>query len=181
LAKHRVLAEELGDVVFVADRGVVLVHRERAEHIARALGDRPEAAVQDQAFALPARTSVPAPEAEPLPLTSRWRSACGWLGIAAGTMVFMATLVVHLDDPAFVVALMFAVRGGRMLLMEPQPDSDNDLRDRSKRLVDASRHLLSTARAHIETAQQRLDRARNTLQASWLVRALRERLRQRDS
>ena len=29
--------EELGDVIFVAARDVVLVHRERAEHIARAL------------------------------------------------------------------------------------------------------------------------------------------------
>jgi hypothetical protein len=38
--RHRnwVLAEELGDVIFVLARGVVLVHRQRAEHIARALG-----------------------------------------------------------------------------------------------------------------------------------------------
>jgi hypothetical protein len=45
--RHRnwALSEEMGDVIFVAARGVVLVHRHRAEHIARALGWRPEAAV----------------------------------------------------------------------------------------------------------------------------------------
>jgi hypothetical protein len=96
-------------------------------------------------------------------------------------VVFVGALVVHLDDPASVDALMRAGRGGRRIHMEPQPDSGDDLRDRSKRLVDASRHLLSVAQAHIETAQQRLERARNTLQASWLARTLRERLRQRDS
>lgn len=38
--RHRnwVLAEEVGDVVFVPARGVILVHRARAEHIVRALG-----------------------------------------------------------------------------------------------------------------------------------------------
>ena len=36
-SRNWALAEELGDVVFVSERGVVLVHRERAEHIARML------------------------------------------------------------------------------------------------------------------------------------------------
>ena len=38
--RHRnwALAEEFGDVIFDYERGVVLVHRVRAEHIARALG-----------------------------------------------------------------------------------------------------------------------------------------------
>jgi hypothetical protein len=83
-----------GDVVFIAARGVVLVHRERAEHIARLLGWRPEAMVREQACALPARTSAPVrrptplqvPEAEPRPRSSRWRAACG-LGIVAGILL----------------------------------------------------------------------------------------------
>jgi hypothetical protein len=93
--RHRnwLLAEEVGDVVFVAARGVVLVHRDRAEHIARALGWRPEVMVPERTMALPAMTTTRAPApgittAAKLPLVvvttiSRWRSACGWLGILA--------------------------------------------------------------------------------------------------
>jgi hypothetical protein len=40
------------------------------------------------------------------------RAACGWLGIAAGAAVFVAALALSLDDPALVLALMLAVRGG---------------------------------------------------------------------
>jgi hypothetical protein len=65
--------------------------------------------------------------------------------------------------------------------MEPQQDSDDELRERSQRLADASRLLVKAAQSHIEAAQQWLDRARNTRQAIWLARALRERLRRRDS
>jgi hypothetical protein len=54
-------------------------------------------------------------------------------------------------------------------------------REESKRLIDAARQLTKASGKHIETSRQRLDRARNTLQASWLVRALRERLRRRNS
>jgi hypothetical protein len=43
---------------------------------------------------------------------SRWRAACGWLGILAGAAVFVAALALWLDDPALVVALMLALRGG---------------------------------------------------------------------
>jgi hypothetical protein len=47
--RHRnwVVAEELGDVVFIAARDVVLVHCERAEHIARALDVHPDGAQLD--------------------------------------------------------------------------------------------------------------------------------------
>ena len=38
-----------------------------------------------------------------------------WLGILAGAAVFVAALAVPLDDPALVVALMLAVRGGRLI------------------------------------------------------------------
>jgi hypothetical protein len=117
------LAEEFADVIFVTERRVVLVHRERAEHIARALGWRPEAAVPQQAFVLPAMTTTrpPAPgiaTAAKVPLvvvktTSRWREACGWVGVLAGAAVFVVTLAVPLDDPALVVALMLALRGGQ--------------------------------------------------------------------
>jgi hypothetical protein len=44
---------------------------------------------------------------------SRWLAACGWLGIVAGATVFVAALVLPLDDPALVVALMLALRGGQ--------------------------------------------------------------------
>jgi hypothetical protein len=87
--RHRnwVLAEEQGDVVFVMERGVVLVHRDRAEHIARALDWRSEASVREQTFGLPAMTTTrpPAPgiataATSPLVIanaSSRWRAACG--------------------------------------------------------------------------------------------------------
>ena len=44
-------------MIFISARGVVLVHRQRAEHIARALGaPPPDAAVPEPALALPVRT-----------------------------------------------------------------------------------------------------------------------------
>jgi hypothetical protein len=123
--RHRnwVMAEEFGDVVFVTTRGIVLVHRERAEHIARALGWRPEAIARERAFAL-STTPTPSPAtgiatAAKVPAVivnapSRWRAACGWLGIVAGVTVFVAALAVPLDDPALVVAVMLALRGGQV-------------------------------------------------------------------
>jgi hypothetical protein len=47
--------------------------------------------------------------------SSRWRDACGWLGIAAGAVVFVGALALLLDDPALVVALMLGLRGGRAI------------------------------------------------------------------
>jgi hypothetical protein len=122
-----ILAEELGDVIFVTERRVVLVHRDRAEHIARALGWRPGAMVREQAIALLAITTTrqPAPciaktatRASVVIVTarSRWRAACGWLGILAGAAVFVAALAVRLDDPALVMALALGLRGGRLIL-----------------------------------------------------------------
>ena len=56
------LAEEFGDVVFVPARGIVLVHRERAEHITRELGI---VARDARVFASPPRLQRrPAPAAE---------------------------------------------------------------------------------------------------------------------
>jgi len=66
------------------------------------------------------------------------------------------------------------------LLMGEEPESF-DTREQSKRLVDAARQLRQRTEENLQTSRQRLDQARNTLQASWLVRALRERLRRRDS
>jgi hypothetical protein len=130
--RHRnwVLAEELGDVAFVAARGVVLVHRERAEHIARALGQGAGIAVQDHVLALPtpvrsARVDAvrvlrqgaePERRAVIAEASSHWPTACGWLGIVAGAAVFVAALVLRLDDPALVMALVLGLRGGRLIL-----------------------------------------------------------------
>jgi hypothetical protein len=119
--RHRnwVLAEELGDVVFVEARGVVLVHRHWAEHIARALGWRPEMPARQQTFVLPSSTTAPsgiatAPKSPLITVkaTTPWRAACRWLGIVAGAAVFVAALAVPLDDPALVVALMMTLRSG---------------------------------------------------------------------
>jgi hypothetical protein len=40
----------------------------------------------------------------------------GWLGIVAGAAVFVAALVLRLDDPALVMALVLGLRGGRLIL-----------------------------------------------------------------
>jgi hypothetical protein len=136
--RHRnwVVAEELGDVRFVAGAAVVLVHRERARHIADALGAGPDVARLDELVARPAaapREPVrrPAPSAGGLArgaartliarITSRARAILGGLGIVAGAAVFVTALVLPLDDPALVVALMLAVRGGRMILAVESP------------------------------------------------------------
>jgi hypothetical protein len=66
------------------------------------------------------------------------------------------------------------------LCMEGEPEPSR-AREQSQRLIDAARQAKQRAVEHIQTSQQRLDQARNTLQASWLVRALRERLRRRDA
>ena len=118
------LAEELGDVIYVSARSVVLVHRERAEHIARALGARVEVVPLEPVATLP----VPAPLRRPAPPTpapavqhqplvastgiSRRRDVLGWLGIVAGAAVFVAALAVPLDDPALVMALAVGCAAG---------------------------------------------------------------------
>jgi hypothetical protein len=127
--RHRnwALAEELGDVIYVCARGVVLVHRERAEHIARVLGPPREGArlVQPVLLSAPEPVRLPAPpapasasERQPLVAStgfSRHRDMLGWLGISAGAAVFVAALAVPLDDAALVMALALAVRGGRVI------------------------------------------------------------------
>jgi hypothetical protein len=52
---------------------------------------------------------------------SRWRAACGWLGIVAGAAVFVAALALSLDDPALVMAWMLVLRGGRLIAFGPGP------------------------------------------------------------
>ncbi len=106
--RHRnwVISEELDDVLFLLDAGIVLVHRVRAAHIVRAL-----AAVSLAPAPRPCgNPHVPVADTA---TTSRWREICGWLGITAGAAVFVAALAVPLDDPALVVAL--AVRGGQTI------------------------------------------------------------------
>jgi hypothetical protein len=45
----------------------------------------------------------------------------GWLVIVAGAAVFVAALVAPLDDAALVVALMLAVRAGRLMVGNEVP------------------------------------------------------------
>jgi len=131
--RHRnwVLAEEVGDVIFVPSAHVVLVHRERAEHIADLLGGR-DGVLLEEVLALSARTGIGvvrlpvardrghASEVEPpavvMQASSRWRHVLGWFGIAASVATYVAALALPLDDPALVVALMLGMRGGRLIL-----------------------------------------------------------------
>ena len=116
---------EMGGVVFVAARGVVLVHRERAEHIARMLLGGRNVQLLDDALALPARPGVramrvPPPQHRPLVVkrsSTRWRDIVAWLGIVAGAAVFVGALAVPLDDPALLPALVLALRGGGNVLV----------------------------------------------------------------
>jgi len=115
-------------VVFVSARGVVLVHRERAEHVARALGAWVDVMPLEPVATLPVPASLrrpappaPAPATQRQPLvastgTSRRGDVLGWLGIVAGATVFIAGLAIPLDDPALVLALAVGLRGGRLIL-----------------------------------------------------------------
>ena len=131
--RHRnwLLAEELGDVRFVPSAEVVLVHRERAEHIAEVLFGGRDVVLLERVLALPAKPPFepPRPPASsdgghtrgvpPAAIISkgarRWRHALGWLGIAGAAAGFVAALAVPLDDPALVVAWMLGLRSSRLI------------------------------------------------------------------
>jgi hypothetical protein len=125
--RHRnwALAEHRGDVVFASERGVVLVHRERAEHIARTLIGGREVLVLEDALALPVRASVGLvrlPPAQPqrlvIPASNiHLRDIVGWLGILAGAAVFIAALAVPLDDTALLLTVAIVLRSGQELLI----------------------------------------------------------------
>lgn len=106
--RNWVISEDQGDVLFVPESHVVLVHRVSAEHIVRALGAVPLAPA-------PRPCGNPHVPVADTATTSRWREIYGWLGIVAGAAVLVAALAVPLDDPALVVALMLAVRGGQTI------------------------------------------------------------------
>ena len=122
--RHRnwVIAEEFGDVRFSGD--TVLVHRERAEHIVRTLLGGRDVLLLEDALALSVRTGVgvmrlPQPQPQPLIIkrsSTRWRDLWGWLGVVAGAAVFVAALAGPLDDSALLLALVLALRGGRLAL-----------------------------------------------------------------
>jgi hypothetical protein len=152
--RHRnwIISEELGDVRFWSRARVVLVHRQRAEHIVRALlgaadATRPDAVLSRAPMApiparlpsIPARLpSVPARlpsmsacrPVQTAPGLSRprrhiaanvetrspWRDLWGWVGIAAGAVMFVVALVIPLDDASLLLALALTLRGGRQIL-----------------------------------------------------------------
>jgi hypothetical protein len=126
-----VLAEELGDVVFISECGVVLVHRERAEGIAVALLGGRDVLIMEDALALPARTPPEPVRLPPSPAagharesqslsadtrTRRSRSIWGGLGLTAGVAVLVTALLVPLDDAGLALAAALVVRGGRRFL-----------------------------------------------------------------
>jgi hypothetical protein len=61
-------------------------------------------------------TATPAPRIATAAKSPLVVVACGCLGIVAGAAVLVGALAVPLDDPALVVALMLALRGGRLTL-----------------------------------------------------------------
>ncbi len=112
-------------------RGVVLLHRERAEHIAAALGGGTDVGRLEPVATLPAPAPVrlPAPSAAaPAPelqLATAGpgirREVLGWLAIVAGAAVFVSALAIPLADPALLVALVLKVGGGRQILQGADP------------------------------------------------------------
>jgi hypothetical protein len=136
-ARHRnwVLSEETGDVVFVSARGVVLVHRHRAEHVASALAavagelipPRPPAPLPVLGTSPAAATCRPAQaHATSARLSGGRRDVLAWLGIVAGAAVYVAALVVPLDDAALLLGLAVAVRGGSNILVVDLPSRFTD-------------------------------------------------------
>jgi len=128
--RHRnwILSEEMGDVRFVSEADVVLVHWVRAEHVAQTLA---AVAMPAEVIALRPLISERIRQLAPLATppvcaaqllavetkpANRWRDIWGWLGIVAGAAVFVAALAVPLDDAALVVAFALALRGGRVVL-----------------------------------------------------------------
>jgi hypothetical protein len=126
--RNWIISEEMGDVRFLPEVGVVMVHRVRAEHIVRELlvsspvgaqasrglpvTTRPEHVSPPMVLV---RRTVPTP-ARALAPPSRWRIFTGWLGLGTATAVFVAALAVRLDDAALLLALSLFVWGGRLIL-----------------------------------------------------------------
>jgi len=130
--RHRnwILSEEMGDVRFQPEAGVVLVHRVRAEHIVRELVANTRPVGAHATRALPATTSPARERPEPMPAPrspqmappsgvvghDRWRVLWGLLGLGAGAAMFVAALAIRLDDSALLLALAMLLRGGRLIL-----------------------------------------------------------------
>ena len=150
--RNWIVSEELGDVRCRSRARVVLVHRQRAEHIVRALlggadTTRPDAMLAPAPTppasarllsipaglpsaparlpSMPARRPVqtaPGPSrprrhiAANVETRSPWRDLWGWVGIAAGAVMFVAALAMPLDDASLLLALALTLRGGRQIL-----------------------------------------------------------------
>jgi hypothetical protein len=123
--RNWIINEEMGDVRFLPDVGIVMVHRVRAEHIVRELlaNPRPVGIPATRRLSITTRpvgslvrhvtVSVPPQAIAPL---SRWRIFTGWLGLGTATAVFVATLAIRLDDAALLLALSLFLWGGRLIL-----------------------------------------------------------------
>jgi hypothetical protein len=126
--RNWIISEELGDVRFLPEVGIVMVHRVRAEHIVRELLANPRpggvsaprrlsmttrVVNQPRALLHPAVAPKPAPAVAPV---RPWRIFSGWLGLGMATGVFVAALVTRLDDAALLLALSLFLWGARRIL-----------------------------------------------------------------
>src|SRR5262245_27183458 len=71
-----ILAEDMGDVLFVPDARVVLVHRERAEHIVRALGVYEQAPASAPPRPTRMRRPLPPTPVRPIAVETKGASWC---------------------------------------------------------------------------------------------------------
>jgi hypothetical protein len=124
--RNWVLSEEMGDVRFLPEAGIVMVHRVRAEHIVRELLANPRLVGVPAARRLSITTRPVSPplmrratvSSTPRAIAplSRWRIFTGGLGLGTAMAVFVATLAIRLDDAALLLALSLFLWGGRLIL-----------------------------------------------------------------
>jgi hypothetical protein len=142
--RNWIISEEMGDVRFLPEVGVVMVHRVRAEHIVRELLTNgqpvrapaprrvsiatrapgpPVTAAGRSADAIPvsirqtaARARAQEARAQKATPISRARIVTGSLGLGTAAGVFIAALAIRLDDSALLLALSLFLWAGRLIL-----------------------------------------------------------------
>ena len=90
---------------------LVLVHRIRAEPVARTLSATAAAPVHR-----PIALTLTQPHAVVISVTIRRRDLLGLLGIVAGTAAPVATITVPFNDAALAIAVALVMRGGLTVL-----------------------------------------------------------------